>query len=183
MHHPGQKQASHFRADYANGTDFCRGLEQELGRLYLLAFLLSANHQQAERCFVQTVQQIPEQKTVFKAWVGTWIRHALIKIAIGSVLQKARVATHAQDQWRESQGNSVEAATMKAITRLASLDRFVFVMSVLERYSLKECSVLLDSTIETVSEARMRALTGLGSRASVLTADTESASGYLAVSA
>ena len=183
MHHPGQKQASHFRTDYANGTDFCRALKYEMGRLYVLAFLLSANHEQAERCFVQTLQEIPEHKTVFKAWVRIWTRRALIKTAIRSILQEACVTTRARDHWWENQGNPGEAETVETIRRLSSLDRFVFVMSVLERYSLKECSVLLDCTIETVSEARMRALTGLGSRASVLTADTESASGYLAVSA
>jgi DNA-directed RNA polymerase specialized sigma24 family protein len=183
MDHPGQKQASPFRDDYASRTDFCRALEYEMGRLYVLAFLLSANHEQAERCFVQTVQEIPEQKAVFKAWVGTWIRHAMIKTAIRSILQGSCAATQMRDHWWQSMGNPVDAATIEAITRLAPVDRFVFVMSVLERYSPKACSVLLDCTVETVIEARLRAFEVLGSRALISTADAESASGYLAASA
>lgn len=183
MDHPGQKQASQFRDEYANRTDFCRALEYEMGRLYVLAFLLSANHEQAERCFVQTVQEIPEQKAVFKAWVGTWIRHAMIKTAIRSILQEPCAATQMRDHGWESMGNPDEATTIEAITRLAPLDRFVFVMSALERYSPKACSVLLDCTVETVMEARMRAFEALGSRTSILRSGAEIGSVYLAVSA
>jgi hypothetical protein len=43
------------RAGSANRPDFCRVLEQELKPLYLLAFLLTANHRTAEQCFVATV--------------------------------------------------------------------------------------------------------------------------------
>jgi hypothetical protein len=183
MDHPGQKRASRFGADYANGTDFCRALNYEMGRLYVLAFLLSTNHEQAERCIVQTVREVPEHKTVFKEWVRTWTRHALIKNAIRGILLGPRPGTQARDRWWNRQSEPTETAAVEAITRLSSLDRFVFVMSVLERYSLKECSVLLDCTIESVTDARMRAFETLGSRASILTADAESASGHLAASA
>ena len=183
MDHPGQMQGSRFRSDYANGMDFCRALKYEMGRLYVLAFLLSTNHEQAERCIVQMVQEIPEHKTVFKEWVRTWTRHALIKNAIRSVLLGPRAAAQARDRWWSHQSKPAETAAIEAITRLSPLDRFVFVMSVLERYSLKECSVLLDCTVESVVEARMRTFEALGSRASILTADAESASGYLAASA
>jgi DNA-directed RNA polymerase specialized sigma24 family protein len=183
MQDPGQKQASRLCADYANGSDFCRALQYEMGRLYVLAFLLSTNHEQAERCMVQTVQEIPEHQTVFREWVRIWIRHALIKNAIRSVLPGPRPVAQARDRWWDHQSEPAETATIEAITRLSALDRFVFVLSVLERYSFKECSVLLDCSVETVMEARMRAFEALGSRASILAADAGSTSGYLAASA
>jgi len=39
-----------FRADYANRADFCEVFEKEMKPLYLLAFLLTADHKQAELC-------------------------------------------------------------------------------------------------------------------------------------
>jgi DNA-directed RNA polymerase specialized sigma24 family protein len=179
MRQPRQKQTSHFRDDHASGADFCRTLKNDMGRLYLLAFLLTTNHEEAERCFVRTVQEIPENKTVFKEWVRTWTQHALIKIAIGSVLREPRMNMQARDQWWERQSEAGVAATIEAITQLASLDRFVFVMSVLERYSAKECSLLLDCTVETVIEARMRALDALRSPQPILMIEAERASNCL----
>src|SRR5260370_36892795 len=45
-----------------------------------------------------------------------------------------------------------------SVLALEDFDRFVFVMSVLERYTEKECSVLLGCSRQDVREARMRAL-------------------------
>ena len=44
------------------------------------------------------------------------------------------------------------------ILRLEYFERFVFVMSVLERYSDQDCSVLLGCSRQDVGETRMRAL-------------------------
>ncbi len=53
---------------------------------------------------------------------------------------------------------TLEAAnTAAAITRLRPFERFVYVMSVLEKYSDCECSILLDCTVEEVVRARTRA--------------------------
>jgi hypothetical protein len=41
---------------------------------------------------------------------------------------------------------------------LAPLERFVFVMSVLERYSDRECSLLLYCMVKDVIDARSRSL-------------------------
>ena len=45
-----------------------------------------------------------------------------------------------------------------AITALPAFERFVFVLSVLERYSDQDCSLLLGSTRAQVIAARSRAL-------------------------
>ena len=56
------------------------------------------------------------------------------------------------------------------LTRLAPLQRFIFVMSILERYSAFECSVLLGCDMGKVVQGRMRALRGLAEDALVLDA-------------
>jgi len=45
-----------------------------------------------------------------------------------------------------------------AVPRFAPLERFIFVMSVLERYPAWECSVLLGCDMKEVVQTRMRAL-------------------------
>jgi len=58
--------------------------------------------------------------------------------------------------------HSLSAGRIHTITQLAPVDRFVFVISVLEGYSTKACSLLLDCAVDTVIEARLRALRQLG---------------------
>jgi len=45
---------------------------------------------------------------------------------------------------------------------LSQLERFVFVMSVLARYSDRECSILLNCTSQDVVDARLVALRAMG---------------------
>jgi hypothetical protein len=45
-----------------------------------------------------------------------------------------------------------------SILRLGDFERFVFVMSVLEKYSDQDCCVLLDCSRQDIGETRMRAL-------------------------
>jgi DNA-directed RNA polymerase specialized sigma24 family protein len=49
-----------------------------------------------------------------------------------------------------------------AILELPSFERFVFVMSVLERFSIQECSLLLGCTRRDVIAAQTRALQQMG---------------------
>ena len=53
-------------------------------------------------------------------------------------------------------------AEVRAILDLAALERFVFVMSVLERYSDNDCSILLGCTRRDIAIIRARAMQQLG---------------------
>jgi hypothetical protein len=50
-----------------------------------------------------------------------------------------------------------------AVARLAAFERFVLVMTVLENYSVQECSVLVGRPAAEVMTAKSQALRGLGS--------------------
>ena len=52
-----------FRADYATHADFCDVFRNDTKRLYLLAFLLTANHEESEQCFVSTIGEIFKEPT------------------------------------------------------------------------------------------------------------------------
>src|SRR5580692_10095015 len=63
-----------FRCDYATGADLCDAFVTSTDSSYLLAFLLTANHEAAERCFVAALDQAIKANAVFKEWVTSWIR-------------------------------------------------------------------------------------------------------------
>jgi DNA-directed RNA polymerase specialized sigma24 family protein len=153
-----QKCAKDFRSDYATHADFCEALTQDTNSLYLLAFLLTTNHEDAEHCFAATVEEVFKRATVFRDWASTWIRHTLIIQAIMIVFDPNRHKQNA-DSWYSDEGES--GLAIDAINSLADLDRFVFVMLVLERYSIHECSLFLGCSSGAVIQSRERALSRL----------------------
>ena len=66
-----------FPCDYATGADFCDALVTSTDSSYLLAFLLTAKHQAAERCFVAALDQAFKANAVFKERATSWIRRIL----------------------------------------------------------------------------------------------------------
>ena len=66
-----------FRCDYATGADFCDAFVTSTDSSYLLAFLLTVNHEAAERCFVAALDQAFKANAVFKEWATSWIRRIL----------------------------------------------------------------------------------------------------------
>ena len=92
---------------------------------------------------------------------------------MGSILDKAW-ANRERDQdcfasvsWKRSKTGALERRAMRGtkreceidnVTKLAALERFVFVMSILERYSNWDCALLMGCSMNRVAQARMKAL-------------------------
>src|ERR1700731_1442841 len=85
---------------YATCADFCGILAKNLRPLYLLAFLLTGNHTEAEQCFVATIEDCIGAKSVFKGWENSWSKRCLIINAIRRVFVRHAKARQAQDQKR-----------------------------------------------------------------------------------
>ena len=96
---------------------------------------------------------------MFKEWVPSWVRRTLITCAITIVFDASNRPKPSADSWCLGQGAALLA--IDAISRLADLDRFVFVLSVLEHYSVHECCLLLGCPPLAVIESRTRALRDL----------------------
>jgi len=126
--------------------------------LYLLAFLLTANHQDAEKCFAAAVDEALEEPVVFKEWAESWIKRSLVRNAIGIASPASIRSGGKRDLWNRGQEEAPGHNEIDAVTQLAPLERFVFVMSILERYSIWDCSLLLGCSMKKVVQARMRAL-------------------------
>ncbi len=148
------------RDDYATHPDFCEIFEKEMKPLYLLAFLLTGNHASAELCLLDATDEGFGQNSVFKEWMGAWVKRSVIKRAIRDVFKARTKGNEVQDLWSE-EPNPRSAAYINAVTQLVSLERFVYVMSVLEGYSIKECSLLLNCSMTKAVEGRVNALQAL----------------------
>ena len=148
---------------YATRNDFGRIFQKDMNSLYLLSFLLTGDRTIAEQCFVGGLHIAQEGNQVFKEWAESWARRAIIQNAIRMIRpQKAADGTHSTADSRPLADARIEPAEIAGIVDLPAFERFAFVMSVLERYSDQECSLLLGCTRGDVTAARTRALERLG---------------------
>src|SRR5258708_15153213 len=153
------KPSGQSTSGYATSSRLCGLLIADSRPLYLLAFVLTGRHAEAERCFLATVGDVVRAKSVFEGWERSWSKRCLIINAIRLVFSAPARIGRKPDSWSAVDFESRECYTVDALTRLApSLQRFVFVMSVLERYSVRECALLLGRTPLDVAGARVDAL-------------------------
>jgi DNA-directed RNA polymerase specialized sigma24 family protein len=152
-------------AEYATRADFQTIFTEDMAGLHLLAYLLTADPDKSERCFVAGLEDSLQGNQVFQQWARSWSKRAMIKNAIKAIRPvPGRPAASENDdetggEWtRDPQKDALIAA----VTQLAPFERFVFVMAVLEGYSLHECAVLLGESIQEVVAAKSRALQCLG---------------------
>jgi len=146
---------------YATAADFQQIFTEDVNSLYLLSFLLTGNQKKAEECFVAGIAESIKGNYVFTEWAHSWARRTIIQSAIRLMVPRERSAGGIS--------NLVDAAAMdkvplmlhaevRAILELAPLEHFVFVMSVLERYSDHDCSILLGCPRRDIATIRSRAI-------------------------
>ena len=144
---------------YAISADFCWIFENDMDGLYLLSFLLTAEHSLAEECFVRGLEDSTKSNRVFKEWARSWARRKVIQSAIQLIQPRPMGnGTSSRGSDRIPGNTATERAGLAAIVGLPAFDRFVLVMAVLEGYTDQECALLLDSTRSDVMAARTRAL-------------------------
>ena len=158
MFHSNKRRITNFRAEYAKQADFCGIFKQDMKPLYLLAFLLTANHKEAEQCFSSTLDEGLKEQAVFKEKAGSWVKRRLIENAIKFVSPVSTREGQKRDRWSVAQRETHGEWEIDTVTKLAPFERFVFVMSILERYSNWDCSLLLGCGANEVVQARVRAL-------------------------
>jgi hypothetical protein len=133
-----------------------------MGNLHLLSFLLTADLAKAEECFVSGLKDCVEGTYVFRDWAQSWARRTIIQNAIRMLAPRknhSTVADAPSDAVTCSFGRTQDTDyAIARILRLEHFERFVFVMSVLEKYSDQDCSVQLGHSRQDVAETRMRVL-------------------------
>jgi len=153
-------------APYASSGDFHRIFDEEKDSLYRLSFLLTADREKAQQCFVSGLEDAVKGNLVFKEWARSWARRSIIQNAV-RVINPRPTEEYAPSGFNGNARAAVEEpADTATILDLAPFERFVYVMLVLEHYSEHECTILLGCPRRDVLAARIRALQQIEMRSS-----------------
>jgi hypothetical protein len=142
----------------AKTWDFANIFLRDMGSLFHLGLLLTANPPDAERCFLEALDLCADGAMVHSQWAPAWARRSIIKSAI-----KIMAPIHADNRSCSDSGPEKEdrlevESVLDEVCNLAIFDRFVFVMSILEKFPDRECSVLLNCIQREIVAARIRAM-------------------------
>jgi hypothetical protein len=165
---------------YAIASDFCRIFRQDMNSLYMLSLMLTADRDKAEQCFSSGLGDSVKANRVFRDWARSWARRMIIQNAIRMMRptpERAGMQTLVPAGLSTGGVKSENHASIEGVLALPAFERFVFVMSVLERYSDQDCSVLLGCSRRDVALARTQAAEHLASLAESSVAGAQSATG------
>jgi hypothetical protein len=126
--------------------------------LYWLAFLLTADNNMAEQCFVGGLGECVDQTHVSAERARSWARRSIVEDAI-------RIIRPVPEKSKNGCFVDVESPTtvgarnpFAIVVSLRAFERFVFVLSVLEGQSDEDCQSLLRCTRQELVMARKTAL-------------------------
>lgn len=157
---------------YATREDFLKIFEEDLNGLYQLSFLLTGDHQRAERCFVTGIEDCAEENRVFMEWARAWAKRVIVKDAIRDLNPRRRNSSSSAlptvFSHNPRPSGRIGHFHVDAVLGLADFERFVFVLCVLEKYREYECALLLGCSPSEVREARTRAVVELASTSQVV---------------
>jgi hypothetical protein len=145
------------RMSYSGVADYCTIFDEQMHSLFLLAFLLTADAEKAERCFEGGLGECVEGSDVSTYQPRSWARRAIVRQAI-------RMVRPAPDQDKREYFIS-DAPSLPGtnnpfciIVSLCAFERFVFVMTVLEGQLDEDCQNLLKCSRQDIVMARKEAL-------------------------
>lgn len=161
----GTQQAN----EYATVEDFRGVFADGLNDLQQLSFMLTGDHEKAERCLVAAREDCNKANRVFKEWACSWAKRTIIQNAIRELKPRSSIASLSSFTVFPCTGEFPSGRKrdfeLDAVLALDDLGRFVFVMSFLERYSDHECALLLGCTHRQIEQTRSQAFAQLtGSR-------------------
>lgn len=146
---------------YASAEDFCATFREDTDSLYSLSLALTASHELAHQCFVAALEDCQTGSAVFVECARSWSRRAVIKNAI-RLLDPIHSNMKSEPQPKREAIAGEMASSVRWFFRLDRLERFVFVISVLEGYTVRECAALLGASPREVERARVQALVVAG---------------------
>lgn len=143
-------------AEYVTSEEFCSIFTRDMQPLYTLALVLTGDQEKAEQCFLGALEDC-QRARVFRNWAQSWARLAIIERAIRIVKPLLARASSSEPEHRVQENPGLHPEALP-ILRLNAFDRFVFALLVLDRYSVRDCAILLKCARREVEEARRRAV-------------------------
>ena len=157
---------------YATREDSVGLFHEDMSGLYQLSFLLTGDHQKAEKCFVAGIEDCVKENHGFRMWARSWAKRIIVENAILELKPRPSLPNFSSDATvfseKDESSSSGKPFDVDAVLGLGDFERFVFVLSVLEHYSQHECALLLGCSDLQIQEGRVRALEQLaGSKRAV----------------
>jgi hypothetical protein len=162
-----EKQLTHWsvantKSNYATRQDFCELFADNVESFYILSFLLTANPEMAEQCFVAGLDDCVNGISVFQEWVDCWARRLIVCCAVRLIQPRPGDTAPRMSAFRPTDeddvpGTALEEDPFARVLALKDFERFAFVLSVLEGYPDQSCATLLRASRQEVREARARA--------------------------
>jgi hypothetical protein len=136
---------------------------EDAHNLHLLTFLLTANHEKAEQCFVVGLDECLDVKPAVQKWERSWARDIIVRNAIRIMAPHPHSAGSVQGPMHSASEADfasipLQDAQFASVIALEDFERFVYVLSVLEGYSDRNCAGLLSTSRRDVRKIRIRAL-------------------------
>jgi DNA-directed RNA polymerase specialized sigma24 family protein len=134
-----------------------------LNRLYQLSFLLTRDHEKAQQCLIAGFEDCIKGNRAFSEWARSWEKRLIIENAISELKPRpprsysSSPATVFPDI-AELSSSPRKHFEVEVILGLEDFERFVFVISVLEHYSERNCALLLGCSVSDIRAARTRAV-------------------------
>jgi hypothetical protein len=165
----GRKESQRARertTEYATCNDFRQIFTEDMAGLHLLAHLLTADKAKAEQCFVSGLDDSIHGNPVFKQWARAWSKRAIIQNAVKMMLPVPGqpAITEGISKRNPQIAGAAENPMVALVMQWTPFERFVFVMSVLEGYSVRECSALLACRDQDVIAAKLQVLQRLANK-------------------
>jgi DNA-directed RNA polymerase specialized sigma24 family protein len=134
-----------------------------------LALILTGDELRAEECLLAAFDSCVDGRLVFKESAASWSKRSVIKTGIKLMLPLPSVPLPSDPSKPHFHGNdsnmdSDQEASLKYVLELPAFDRFVFVMSVLEGCSDRDCALLLGCSCADLVAARIRAFQQISRR-------------------
>jgi hypothetical protein len=157
---------------YATREEFIKLFHEDMNGLYQLSFLLTGNHEKAEKCLVAGIEDCVQENRVFREWARSWAKRIIVENAIRELKPRPSVPSSSPPATIFSRGEQSSGSgghfDLETVLRLGDFERLVFVMSVLENYSYHECALLLGCSVIEIRQARLHALEELASSGQVV---------------
>ena len=136
---------------YATREDFIKVFHEDMNELYQLSFLLTGDHEKAEKCVVAGIEDCVKENRVFREWARSWAKRIIVENAIRELKPRPSFPSSPPSasvfSLSEPSRGSGGHFDLETVSRLGDFERFVFVMSVLENYSHHECALLLGCSV------------------------------------
>jgi len=147
----------------ATTDDFQCLFAREMTDLFRLSLQLTADAEKAESCLILAMRECFTNSAVSKRWALIWARRLVVRNAIRlvPVTEPVMSSDTCSEPGPDLQPCEYLIEALRgspAILALPDFDRLVFVICVLERYSIMDCALLLKRSPKEVDNARVRAI-------------------------